>query len=218
MAVLSLALVASVSLIGADRIVLRDRHIRMRDVAAGVGRDGPGRNDPASLVIASVPEGVVVTTLSRRAIASLIARRLPGVRVDIGSAIRPVTFRLPARQRAAGSACQALADARAAGQLVTADVLRPAACAGADPRALRFDRRAGQLVAAVDLAEGAKVGRVAPPPTPAIRRGEALRLIARDGPVSVERPVTAMQAGRAARAVFVRDADGQVFAVRVAAR
>lgn len=218
MAVLSLALVASVSLIGADRIVLRDRHIRVRDVAAGMDRYEPGRNDSASLVIASVPEGVVATTLSRRAIASLIARRLPGVRVDIGSATGSVTFRLTARQPAAGSACQALAEARAAGQPVTADQLRAAPCAGADPHALRFDRTSAQLVAAVDLAEGAKVGRVAPPPTPAIRRGEALRLIAREGPVVVERPVTAMQAGRVARAVFVRDADGQVFAVRVAAR
>lgn len=51
---------------------------------------------------------------------------------------------------------------------------------------------------------------------PAIKRGEGLWLTSRAGPVRIERQVTALQPSRGKR-VFVRDPDGQVFAVRVAA-
>lgn len=52
-------------------------------------------------------------------------------------------------------------------------------------------------------------------PEPAIKRGAALHLISAVGPVRIERPVTALQSSHGKR-VFVRDADGSVFAVRVA--
>lgn len=54
-----------------------------------------------------------------------------------------------------------------------------------------------------------------PPVRPVIARGDALRLTSVAGPVRVVRPVTALQSSRGHR-VFVRDADGAVFAVRVA--
>lgn len=50
---------------------------------------------------------------------------------------------------------------------------------------------------------------------PAIERGATLHLTSRAGPVRIERPVTALQSSMGRR-VFVRDADGAVFAVRVA--
>lgn len=64
----------------------------------------------------------------------------------------------------------------------------------------------------------AKISPAAPvgAPAPAIKRGAGLHLISTSGPVRIERPVTALQSSRGKR-VFVRDADGAVFAVRVAA-
>jgi hypothetical protein len=51
---------------------------------------------------------------------------------------------------------------------------------------------------------------------PAIKRGAALHLTSTAGPVRIERSVTALQTSRGKR-IFVRDADGTVFAVRVGA-
>lgn len=56
----------------------------------------------------------------------------------------------------------------------------------------------------------------AAPPEPAIKRGAALHLTSIAGPVRIDRSVTALQSSHGKRA-FVRDADGTVFAVRVAA-
>jgi len=76
----------------------------------------------------------------------------------------------------------------------------------------------GKVTFVVPRPIAAKVSRARPDaaPEPAIRRGAALHLVSRAGPVRIERSVTALQASRGKR-VFVRDADGTVFAVRVAA-
>lgn len=51
---------------------------------------------------------------------------------------------------------------------------------------------------------------------PAIAKGEAIRLVATMGPVRIERVVTALQDASGSR-IFVRNEDGQVFAVRIGA-
>lgn len=51
---------------------------------------------------------------------------------------------------------------------------------------------------------------------PSIGKGEAIRLVATMGPVRIERVVTALQDASGSR-IFVRDEDGQVFAVRIGA-
>lgn len=56
----------------------------------------------------------------------------------------------------------------------------------------------------------------APLPAPKVARGDAMTLIARSGAVTIERQVAAMQSGRAGGRVFVRDAEGRVFAAPVA--
>jgi hypothetical protein len=84
---------------------------------------------------------------------------------------------------------------------------------------IALDDRAltGKVTFVVPRPVAAKVSHArAAAPEPAIRRGAALHLVSRAGPVRIERSVTALQASRGKR-VFVRDADGTVFAVRVAA-
>ena len=54
------------------------------------------------------------------------------------------------------------------------------------------------------------------PDRPAIARGETVRLVSTSGPVRIERAVTALQDAGGPR-IFVRDEDGQVFAVRIGA-
>ncbi|MEH3123269.1 MAG: flagella basal body P-ring formation protein FlgA [Sphingomonas phyllosphaerae] len=53
------------------------------------------------------------------------------------------------------------------------------------------------------------------PERPAVTAGEALTLVARNGVVTVERRVTALQPARAGGRVFVRDGAGRVFAAPV---
>ena len=74
----------------------------------------------------------------------------------------------------------------------------------------------GKVTFVVPRPVAAKVSHARPDaaPEPAIKRGAALHLISRAGPVRIERSVTALQTSRGKR-VFVRDADGTVFAVRV---
>lgn len=55
------------------------------------------------------------------------------------------------------------------------------------------------------------------PDRPAVTAGEGLTLIARNGVVTVERRVTALQPARAGGRVFVRDGAGRVFAAPVQA-
>jgi hypothetical protein len=43
-----------------------------------------------------------------------------------------------------------------------------------------------------------------------------MTLVSRAGPVTIERPVTALQSGSVGRRVFVRDSRGHVFAAPVA--
>ncbi len=72
------------------------------------------------------------------------------------------------------------------------------------------------MVAAEAIAAGTYLGRVAPLRRASVVKGAELVLRSSAGPVVIERRVTAMQPGRAGGRIFVRDADGQVFAAPLA--
>lgn len=91
----------------------------------------------------------------------------------------------------------------------------PAPCTANRPAFLRFDREDHRLAATHDLPAGSYLGRVAVPAAAAVKRGDDLRLVSKIGPVTIERAVTAVQPGHDGRRVFVRDPDGQVFAVKL---
>lgn len=102
------------------------------------------------------------------------------------------------------------------GELVAADFRNSADCPerpGAS--ALQFNVRTGAVSARRDLAAGEII--TAPPGNliPAVRRGDALFLRSHVGAIAVERPVTALQAGRSGRKIFAITADGEVVSVLV---
>jgi flagella basal body P-ring formation protein FlgA len=105
-----------------------------------------------------------------------------------------------------------------AGAAIAAIDLTPTACRRDAPRpALRYDARNGAVVATAALPAGAYLGRVALfAGARRIAQGEALVLRSSIGPITIERPVTAMQPGRSGERLFVRDAEGNVFPVRLA--
>jgi flagella basal body P-ring formation protein FlgA len=62
-----------------------------------------------------------------------------------------------------------------------------------------------------DLSVGETLPAIPAFALPAIRPGDRLRLVDRVGAVTVERQVTALQAGQAGEPLFVKAADGAVF-------
>jgi flagella basal body P-ring formation protein FlgA len=101
-----------------------------------------------------------------------------------------------------------------AGAMLSADDLTGADCRAKAPRApLRYDRVARTLVASEAIPAGTYLGRLAPPAGPEVRAGDVLTLRSSAGVATIERSVTALQPGRSGGKLFVRDADGQVFAV-----
>ena len=114
-----------------------------------------------------------------------------------------------------GRACLKVRNDVPAGAVLTTANADPVECDIAQVAAkLRFDRSSRSVLAAEPIAAGGYLGRVALPSGDVVQRGERLSLRSRSGPVVIERSVVAMQVGRSGRRVFVRDADGHVFAVR----
>jgi len=113
--------------------------------------------------------------------------------------------------------CRAAAHDLPANAVISAADLIAVPCRAGAPRApLRYDRAGGVLVAASALPVGTYLGAIAPLADRAIAKGSALILRSSAGPVVIERTVTAMQSGHAGGRLFVRDADGRVFAVPLA--
>jgi len=199
------------SLVLTDRgeIVLSRPALTLADVAGSgnLGRLG-------AVEIARLPVGRDRLSLSRRAIATLVRRAVPGIVVDGGDA-RIVTFRFVRRAEAGEGACEVTSAALAAGTAITRDKIAVGPCAAATA-ALRYDAARGYLVAGRDLPAGSPLGHLAVPPPATVARGDAMTLVSRAGPVTVERPVTALQSGREGKRVFVRDSRGHVFAAPVA--
>ena len=83
--------------------------------------------------------------------------------------------------------------------------------------ALHYDANGSVIVATAAIPAGSYIGRVAPLANEVVAKGAELTLRSSAGPVVIERQVTAIQPGRAGRRLFVRDASGQVFAVRYVA-
>jgi len=208
--VLAAALVGGGSLVLTERgeIVLSRPAVTLADV---VGPRSLGRL--GAMEIARLPVGRDRLSLSRRAIATLVRRAVPGIVVSGGDA-RIVTFRYARRAEAGAGECQVTSAALAAGAAITRDKIAAGPCATMTA-AIRYDAARGYLVARRDLPAGSPLGHLVAP-TATVARGDAMTLVSRAGPVTVERPVTALQSGREGRRVFVRDSGGHVFAAPVA--
>jgi hypothetical protein len=116
---------------------------------------------------------------------------------------------------AALSCLRVIAGVAQGGVPAAADVER-APCAVERPEAaLRYDAGAGSVRALRDLTPGDIVAAVPESLIPEIRPGQALAIETKVGSVVVTRQVEAVQAGRRGGKLFVRAADGRVFAVPV---
>ncbi|WP_322966385.1 hypothetical protein [Sphingomonas fuzhouensis] len=178
-----------------------------RDVRAGdLVRDRSGRpltGASAKRVVLRLPEGQRRVTLNWAAAAALVRRS--GLTVTGNG---PVTI---TRRGAARTApiCWTTRHALVAGQTVTTRDVAPAPCGGAVAAIGGAD---GQPVVRSAVPAGGLLGRLVPAVPERVAPGTVLTLRSAAGVVAIERPVTTMQSGRSGRRVFVRDAQGQVFA------
>jgi hypothetical protein len=214
------AFVLAAAIVGGGFLVLTDRTeialsrpaVTLADVARVAGTKDFERL--ATVEIAHLPIGRDRLSLSRRAIAMLVRRAIPGIVVGEGDA-RVVTFRLIYRDQPSTGSCLVTSAALAAGAAITRDKVATGPCAvmAAD---VRYDAAHRTFVARRDLPAGSALGRLVAPAPDTVARGDALTLVSRVGPVTVERPVAALQPSREGRRVFVRDGGGRVFAAPVA--
>ena len=214
------AIVLAATIVGGSSLMLTDRveivvarpAVTLGDVAAVPEAKGLGRL--ATVEIAHLPVGRDRLSLSRRAIAVLVRRAVPGIVVGEGDA-RIVTFRLARQHQPDAGPCQVTNIALAAGATITRDSAATGPCAAA-PRNVRYDAARRAFVARRDIPAGSALGRLVLPSPDTVVRGDVLTLLSQAGPVTVERPVTALQPSREGRRVFVRDSGGRVFAAPVA--
>jgi hypothetical protein len=104
----------------------------------------------------------------------------------------------------------------AAGTALSSSNVVAVPCRDERAAALRYDRRARILVTRQALPAGAYLGHVGALSDLQTATGATLVLRSTVGPVTIEREVTALQPGRAGKRVFVRDANGRVFAAPLA--
>jgi hypothetical protein len=212
--VLAAAIVGGGSLMLTERadIALSRPAVSLADVARGAGAKDLGRL--ATVEIARLPVGRDRLSLSRHAIAILVRRAVPGIVVGEGDA-RIVTFRLVRHDQPGAGSCMVTSVALAAGAAITRDKVAAGQCT-AVTAGVRYDAARRIFIARRDLPAGGALGRLVAPAPDTIARGDALTLVSRVGPVTVERQVTALQSSREGRRVFVRDSGGRVFAAPVA--
>lgn len=159
-----------------------------------------------------IPESLL--TERARAQMPALARYLPSAPVG------QVTIRFdaagdePARQvLSPGEPCMVVLSPIAAGVAPRAEDLQSAPCGEVRPaRAFSFDRTARVARALRALHPGETVAAIAPSSLTAVRPGDAYVVTARSGPVVVQRQVVAVQPAKPGQSMFVKGADGEVFA------
>jgi len=203
----------------ASEVALAGRQIRLGDVADLSGLPPAAQRRLAPRVIAAVPAGRSRIALTRQALRGLVRRSVPGLTLRAGANEAPLIFTVgePAQDRLAGT-CAEVTRPLAAGAAVSDEDLVPVPCYGAAaPAELRFNRLNRVLRTSGPLAAGTYLGRISVGAAPDVDKGDKLSLVVTAGPVRVSRAVVAMQPGRAGGRLFVRDSEGNVTSVPVAA-
>ncbi len=204
------ALSGGCALTQAHDVSLADHNIHVRDVV------NDGCNVPAAVgeaVIAAIPRDQTGAHLTRAALADLLQRRIPMLSLVAADRAAEVAFHAPATPSAAAAgSCLASAVAIDAGNIINSDDVTPVPCSTEERASLVYDRTYGLTRAGVDIASGAYLGHLSLPLEHMPDAGDALSVVAAAGAARVERPVTAAQPASRGGALFVRDADGHVFA------
>lgn len=207
---------ATCNLTPSASIDLPGREIRVGDVVDLACVTGHDRATIAGLVIAEIPAAATTTELSRAALKSLARRRVPGLffTPDPDDA-QLVTLHGPAEKQKSGEAptCARTRAPISAGAIITSALVEPVPCDADEPTGpqVYYDRLHGVPRAIANLPAGAGLGRIAVP-AGAYDAGETLRLAITTGAVRIEREVEAVQPAIAGKDIFLRDANGVVFA------
>lgn len=203
-----------------ERIELAGAELRLADIARIEGFGALASLPSRNRVVARLPEGRSSVETSRAALAALVRRAVPTFGLQPGAGEGRVTILRPspARDALRTGPCFAASGPVEPGAALSAANLRETPCVEGERAApVRIDRSDSSLRAGASLAAGDYVGRIALPSEGAIETGQALTLVSTAGAASISRPVVALQPGRAGGRLFVRDGDGAVFAVRIAA-
>lgn len=209
-----LALSGACLLTEAREVSLPDHDIRIGNV---VSADCSTASNARDAVVASIPSGRESVHLSRKALARLVHRRVPALVLAPHDDAGPVTFHAPAAHTPANvDSCFAAVIAIAAGDAINGADLASAPCEANASAPIVYDRTYGLVRAGDDIAPGAYLGRLSPVAERRPDTGDALTLVAIEGATRVERPITAAQPASRHGALFVRDADGNVFSAPLA--
>ncbi len=201
-----MALAAGLTL--ASTAVVHVREVTLGDLLRDT-RDRRFAGAQAQRVVLRMPARQRRVTLTGPAVAALV-RRATGFDVA-GNGGVTIAFDPPASPT---RLCWRSTKPLAAGAVISIRDVATAPCASGPAR---IALRGGMPVVRSAVTAGAMLGRLTPATADRVAAGTALTLRSVVGPVAIERPVTTLQPGRAGRAVFVTDAQGQVFAVPVAA-
>lgn len=209
---------AECALLADDQIVLADAAVRVADIADLDCLDEIGAARLGALVIARLPDTANSVAVSRRELGERLIRHVPGLRglsgLDGEIRLSVQTAAAPAAASQGGASCLELETGLQAGSAVQAFATRSVGCDPARDRAdLYFDRLYGVVRAGSDLPAGAFLGQIALPAEAFADTGETVTIQFEIGPVRIERSVEALEASPGADRIFVRDADGHVFAV-----
>lgn len=193
-----------------SHVTLHERVLRVGDLVNAERARLPARL--AELVIARLPDDRGTFRMPGETAAALVRRRVPALHPISapGTAVQIDLPAPPARVTLVGRCFAAGAPLTAGSALTRADITETA-CQPVRPARLRY-AAAGIVFAAESIESGAYLGRLPRLPEAAIGKGAALTLRSSAGPVTIERPVIALQAAQSGGRLFVRSTEGDVFA------
>ena len=188
------------------QIDLVRRDIRAGDLASGLA-------DP-DRIVARIPASRTQRLISFAEQKVLLRRLYPGQ--DIAPRHqRDIVFvaRTGGRPSTLQGTCYLLRRDVPQGDYLAPDDFAPTTCDADGPKVrIAYDKVARALYASSDLPASGYVGAVALPASTPVRAGSAMTLRTISGPVTIDRSVTTLQAGRSGKRVFVRTRDGDVVA------
>ena len=207
-----------VSVTYSDAINIENRHIKVSDVVDLSGVDSSIKNKLAEKIIATIPSGKSNVTLTRRGIADLIRKRIPGlpldenhknnelIRIEYSEIDKSVN-----KQK-----CHNFKRPVSKGKAITAADLSVVPCdQNRELAAMKYNTLTSVLRATNDISAGSYAGSTV---VTAIRYADTddelvLRVVV--GPVKIEKIVWALQPANGADRIFVKDRQGNVLRVPI---
>lgn len=164
-----------------------------------------------SRVVIEIPESVEFVELTEARREQLVRRQFPALEIPLRHQGK-VRFQSSATPAViAGHHCFKAKTFVEKGEILEASDIEPAHCRkGNELSPLRYDENARMIITTDNIIEGRYLGSFAMPAGRAVTKGTQLKLVSRDGPVTVTRNVTTLQTVREGSDVFVRTDDGQV--------